>query len=177
MYLWLFCLLGLLLIATASDIRDRRIPNQITYSGIVVALSLAVLAFSPVAVFSALAGFLAAFIFSLLLYLMSGMGGGDVKLLAMVGAFVGWPNIVDVLFYTIVFGVLLAIIYLIITKKMLEMLKGLKTFVQGVFYPGIGVIVPDVNLEIPMAVAISLATLSVIVLRFFYDQSLFSWLM
>jgi len=47
---------------------------------------------------------------------MEGMGGGDVKLLAMIGAFLGWPSIPVVLFVASFIGSILGLT-LILTKK------------------------------------------------------------
>lgn len=70
------------------DMRERRIPNLLTVSGLFVALALRI----PLglgSVWTGLAGAGIALALSLVFFLAGGMGGGDVKFLVAVGAFLG----------------------------------------------------------------------------------------
>lgn len=75
------------------DLAHHIVPNAITYPGIAVGLLLAAAQGRFVDGLLAAAG---AGAFFLLVAILSrgGMGGGDVKLAAMMGAFLGWPSIV-----------------------------------------------------------------------------------
>ena len=93
-----------LLTVSVIDLEHRIIPDQISLSGIVIGLLLA--AFTPVIPFlDSLAGF-ALGGGSLLLVGMAyeavrkqeGIGGGDIKLLAMIGAFTGWQGVLFTIF-------------------------------------------------------------------------------
>lgn len=99
-------LLTLLVVAAAwTDVREHRIPNVLVLSGLVLALLLAHLPGGSVA--RALTGALAGFAMGLPLYWLRAMGAGDVKLMAMAGAFVGGTDaIVACLVIFIVGGVL-----------------------------------------------------------------------
>lgn len=86
----------LLALATASDLRARRIPNRLILCGLAKAgllhASAMWLHLSPMAGahwWSPLAGLLVGSAMLLPVHLLGGMGAGDVKLMAMAGAFVG----------------------------------------------------------------------------------------
>jgi prepilin peptidase CpaA len=116
----IICLAVVLLAAVVFDLRWRRIPNKLVLSGMVLALSLHVLALGqgtrPLAgesVWSALAGLAMGLALMLPPYLMRAMGAGDVKLMAMVGAFVGAPTVVTAVIYTLLAGGLLSLVFML----------------------------------------------------------------
>jgi prepilin peptidase CpaA len=83
-------LLWLVAQAAVTDLALRKIPNVLVLSGLALALGLHLLMGPPWAcVTSWLAGMLAGLLLFLPLYLLRAMAAGDVKLMAMVGAFVG----------------------------------------------------------------------------------------
>jgi prepilin peptidase CpaA len=89
-------LLALLAAAALTDLRSSRIPNVLTFGGATIALCLAFAVPGP-----HFAGALIAAVGALLallpFYALGALGAGDVKLLAMVGAFTGLPLFVSVL--------------------------------------------------------------------------------
>jgi leader peptidase (prepilin peptidase)/N-methyltransferase len=89
-------LFSALLVVTGTDLTHKMIPNVITIPGIVVGL-LGAVTVLPVGVINSVIGlsvgggilWLLAWL-SPYLFGKEGMGGGDIKLLAMIGAFLGW---------------------------------------------------------------------------------------
>jgi len=79
-------LLLLLALATWVDLRTNRVPNAIVLAGILLAFVLAGAAAGPRGLAAAMAGMFVAGGCLLPFYLGRGMGAGDVKLMAMVGA-------------------------------------------------------------------------------------------
>jgi len=83
-------LLCLLVGAALVDIRSHRVPNLISLGGLVIGLGLNIwfLGAGTQGLLAALGGVLVALLVFLPFYAAGGMGAGDVKLMAMVGAFV-----------------------------------------------------------------------------------------
>ena len=112
----LVLLLGL---AMAYDMRGRCIPKVIVYGGATFAIllhaqlpeGLGFVTRTPggIGAVAALAGFVTGVAMFLPLYLMRATGPGDVKLLGMVGAFLGPAVTVGVVLLTFLFGALLTI--------------------------------------------------------------------
>ena len=89
-------LFSALVVVTGTDLTHKMIPNVITLPGMVVGL-LGAVTVLPVGVINSVLGLTVGggilwFLAWLSPYLFGkeGMGGGDIKLLAMVGAFLGW---------------------------------------------------------------------------------------
>jgi prepilin peptidase CpaA len=97
----------LVAIAAGFDVRLRRIPNWLVLTGMVSSLSIQML--SGGANFSTWGfGLLVGFGLFLPLYMVRAMGAGDVKLMAMVGSFVGPLSAFAVVLTTLVAGGILA---------------------------------------------------------------------
>jgi len=96
----------ILLVAAASffDIRKHKIPNWLTIAGVVLAVALNTFLFETVGLWYSLKGLGVAFAVYFILYLLRGMGAGDVKLMAAVGAAVGTYNWLGILFCTALIG-------------------------------------------------------------------------
>ncbi len=103
-------LFALLAAAVWHDVRARRIPNAIVFPGMLLAVLLhALLPAGGLGIVSALGGLAIGLAFLLPMYALRLMGAGDVKLLAMVGAFVGAGQILTVAVLTLLAGGVLAL--------------------------------------------------------------------
>lgn len=101
----LIVLIVLLLVAAAYDIRYRRIPNWLTLSAVVLGFAINFAIGPPEGgVLFALEGFVVAFAIYMFLYLLRAMGAGDVKLMAAVGALVGWERWFGIFLVTAIVG-------------------------------------------------------------------------
>lgn len=79
----------LLLTAVISDVRSARIPNALTYGAIIMGIALNTVLGGAHGAAMALEGMAAGAGLLLLPFILGGMGGGDVKLMAAVGAMMG----------------------------------------------------------------------------------------
>lgn len=77
-------------LAAATDARMNRIPNYLTVPAAVLGLAYHALAPSGAGPLASLAGFGVGFALLLVPWLLGGGGMGDVKLLAALGAWLGW---------------------------------------------------------------------------------------
>lgn len=104
-----------LLLSVWFDQRARRIPNSIVLTGIVCAVFLNSQSVFPSGhgIGVSLLGMLVGFLLFLPLYVLKVVGAGDVKLVAMVGAFVGQYEIVGTVLAVLVAGGGLAIVRMI----------------------------------------------------------------
>lgn len=85
-------LIVMLLIAAAIDLRSRRIPNGLTLTVIGTGLVQAALPWTGITILQSFAGLCVGFALMFALFALGALGGGDVKLMAGVGAWVGaWP--------------------------------------------------------------------------------------
>ena len=106
-------LISLLVIATVTDFRSRRIPNWLTLAGFFLGLLLSVLSAGIPGVFSSIAGAVVGIVIFIPVYALGKMGAGDVKLLAMVGAFLGPVNVLWAALFSLMAGGLLAVGWMI----------------------------------------------------------------
>jgi prepilin peptidase CpaA len=105
-------LIAVVTYAVVTDLRTRRISNRLTYSAAVIGLAINTLAagWSGLAVSSL--GLAVGFGLLLLPFLFGAMGGGDVKLLAAIGAIKGPYFVVVAMIYAGLAGGVLAAGYL-----------------------------------------------------------------
>lgn len=106
-------LCAILAIAAAIDVRTHKIPNWLTYPTIVLGLSFALYNGGSALLANHVIGLLAAGLPFLALFLGGSLGGGDVKLMAGVGAFVGFPLALNALLSSVMVGGLFALLILI----------------------------------------------------------------
>lgn len=116
-------LLVALFVATVTDLRQRRIPNIVTLSTIVLALLVySMHAGLPGLLFS-LKGLGLGFALLLLPHLLGGIGAGDVKLMAAVGAVLGIDHTFFAFLIIAVFGGITALAMLTVRGEMWATLR------------------------------------------------------
>lgn len=136
-------LCSLLLCATWSDCKTFRIPNRLVAFGIAAGLlvnmvSPAVEGLSGSApnvfgLWSALQGMCVGFAILLPFYFMRALGAGDVKLMAMIGAFLGPAALVCIIFTTFLCGGTLSLGLALKRKKFRLLVENLQAMLIAIY--------------------------------------------
>jgi leader peptidase (prepilin peptidase)/N-methyltransferase len=121
-----FIFISSLLVISFIDIDHKIIPDVISLPGIPIGLAasfvLPTMTFKT-SLLGLLAGggilFIVAWTYSLITR-KEGMGGGDIKLLAMIGTFIGWKGVIFTIFAASVAGTLVGITVMLVKGKNLK---------------------------------------------------------
>ncbi|MCJ7782979.1 MAG: prepilin peptidase [Desulfobacterales bacterium] len=122
-YLFYFYYVAALIVITVIDLYHQIIPDVISLPGIGVGL-LASLIIPQINFLDSLIGillgggslFLVATVYQWL-FKREGMGGGDVKLLAMIGAFLGWKTVILTILLSSLIGSITGVIMMVLKGK------------------------------------------------------------
>jgi prepilin peptidase CpaA len=103
-------LLALLAVACGTDLRNRRIPNWLTFTIVLAGL---VQSFTPIGTVGPMGsalGMLSGFGLTFVLFALGALGGGDVKLMAGVGAWIGPGPTLAVFAVTSLIGMVIVLV-------------------------------------------------------------------
>lgn len=101
---------GLSTLAAAQDLRRREIADAFPLAIAAAAVVAIGCGWWPLGWLACLLGVVAGFLLSIPLFLLDGFGGGDVKLIAALGAWFGPVALLGVLFWMAALGGLLAVV-------------------------------------------------------------------
>lgn len=167
-------LAGVLVVAATIDVRSGRIPNWLVFAGAIYAVSYnslfpeyvrdngTLFALGGLAV--GLAAFLPAYLFRVL-------GAGDVKLMAMVGAFLGTRATVGAVLAVLVAGGVLAVGFAVKAGGLTAMLRNVAAMFRGAHLTlatGVGGLVMQATPStgrMPYGLAIAIGTIGYLVLE------------
>jgi prepilin peptidase CpaA len=165
----LIVLTVLLLLATYEDIRSRRIPNKLVLVGILLGFGFNGLLIGGLGWLAAAQGFALGIAVFLPMYLLGAMGAGDVKLMGMVGAFLGPGDLIGAVIATFVAGGVMALVVALWSKQLMIMLHNIKLMLFSSLLrinAGQSPMMNDLPVSVaklPYAVAIMVGTLSYLV--------------
>lgn len=155
----------ILLSATAAgyfDLRWRRIPNWLVATTVLLSLAWHTWLQGWTGLWLSGGGLLAGLGLLLPLYLLRGMGAGDVKLFAAIGAAVTYKQILSVFVIAALIAGVMALVRVLVARAFIATLANiadiLNRFVHGRFSPHPVVGLADENaLAIPFGVSVALA--------------------
>jgi prepilin peptidase CpaA len=109
-------------LAAFFDLRSRRIPNWVSLPGVALGLFLNSFLYGTDGLWYSFKGLALAFAVYFVFYLLRGMGAGDVKLMAAVGAAAGMMNWFGILILTSVVGAFAGIVLVLFKGKLRDTL-------------------------------------------------------
>jgi prepilin peptidase CpaA len=157
----LFLIIG---VCVYWDLKYRRIPNFFTLPTILIGLVLHLIFWGLPGLKSSLIGFLLGLAVLIIPFALGGMGGGDVKFLAAIGAIKGTPFILNAAICSAFAGGVMAICLLLYKGQLFALLKKWVFVMVDMFLPGI-VQMQHIDAEgignqaLPYGVAIGIGTI------------------
>lgn len=164
----IFCLV----LAACMDYRTHRIPNWLVGWGSLLGVVLSWLypPFHQTSAWWPIQGLVMGLALFLPFYLLGVMGAGDVKLMAMVGAFIGPSHVLWAALYTLVAGGVLALVWVLVRGTVGRLVRNLSTLFQLSFIslaqagpPTLQVSAAASAGKLPYAMAIAIGTLTYLV--------------
>lgn len=156
--------LGLATMGAVKDVGGGRIPNWLTYGGLAAALVVRCAAWGWLGVRGGFLGVLVGGGIFYLLFLLGGMGGGDVKLMAAVGAWAGAAQAVAILIGAAIAGGILAVGYMVFRRQVLRTLLNTVELIRHHLtsglqpHPVLNIREPS-SMRVPYGLAIAIGTL------------------
>jgi prepilin peptidase CpaA len=153
-------LAAVLVAASFTELKVGKIYNWLTYPAIAAGLAFGVVDV-PVGgsawdgVVNHALGFGLGFGVLFLAYLLRGMGGGDVKLMGAVGAFLGWPAALYATFYSFLVGAALGLVLMVWRGQTRSVLRRLGVAIRLLPVPGVrpDEAIPPGSLQVPFGLA------------------------
>ncbi len=157
-------LAGIILIAVVFDLRVRRIPNALIIIALAFALTYHVHQSGYIGLIFCLKGFCIGILLLFIPFIMGGIGAGDVKLLAAIGAIKGSVFVFNTFLWMSLWGGAIAVIILISKKQLKETVARLG---KGTILTSLGLVSyndslskEEFSIYYPYGVAIALGVLT-----------------
>lgn len=116
-----------------SEIRKGRIPNKLSYSSVLVGIVCHTIVGGLDGFLSGLIAVALVFGVGIFLAALGWLGGGDVKLLMGVGAFLGLQGLGEISFYAVFAGSALGIVMALFSGYLVDMIVRMFRFLRGIW--------------------------------------------
>ena len=162
-------LLGVLIIAMITDIHGNRIPNWLTLPAIIIGLGINFILAGACGLLFSIEGLILGMGLFIVLYMLGGMGAGDVKLMGVVGTMLGPQMVLWAALYTAIIGGIYALAVIAFHPRTRAIRTALMEMVKGVIYSRSLKYNRPVNEEKPpklcYGVAIAMGTVAAVILK------------
>jgi prepilin peptidase CpaA len=120
------------LISIYTDLKKGKIFNVLTFPFFFGGFIFNFITKGTEGIFSSFLGFLVCFIPFYMFFWLGGVGGGDVKLMAGIGSWVGYPDAFYFLFFTAISGLVISLIFSVFKGRIKNLLRGIVRESKGV---------------------------------------------
>lgn len=156
--------LAVVIVATVTDLRSRRIPNWLVVPFLLAGLLMSAITHGWSGLGQSLLGVLAAFLTMGIFCYLGGLGMGDLKLCAAIGAWVGPTQLFVALIMTSIAGGIMALCWMIAGGFMTETLGRMGSLLKGFANNGLKphatiVLSNPAGRKMPYAPAIAIGTI------------------
>ena len=127
-------LILILLICFITDIKVQKIYNKVIFPSLAAAIIFHISFYGYNGLKLSLAGFVTGLCILLIPYFLGGIGAGDVKLLALIGAIKGSIFVMNTAIYMALIGGAIAIIIIMMHKETISFIKALFLWVASFFH-------------------------------------------
>ncbi|CAH0216196.1 hypothetical protein SRABI118_02108 [Massilia sp. Bi118] len=156
------CLLLLVSVAAVNDVATRRIPNRLLLASLACAFLLRLLSPHPgSSLLDALGGMATGLALFLPFYMLRGMAAGDVKMIAVVGAFTGPNDVFEIAVLSWCAGGAMALLLVLVNRRLVLVIGNLGRMLRGALTPGMGIVAPTEQTSagsMPYGLAIAFGT-------------------
>jgi prepilin peptidase CpaA len=165
-------LIALLFTAAIIDVRHRRIPNWLTFGLLCSGLITSAIFSAPLTWSESLKGIAAGASVPLVLFTLGALGGGDVKLMAGVGAWLGAPAALAVFVIQCLVGLVLVLTQAVAQGRTRALFRNTTLLACAITQRGVVATAADgrdfatVDRPLPYAVPVAVATTIVLLMRF-----------
>lgn len=111
------------IIAAFYDIKEKRIPNILTFPTILTGILLNTIFNGFQGLTYSIIGFFTGMALFFIPFALGAMGAGDVKLMGAIGSLMGWRFAVFATLFSAIAGLFVVIVYLIYQRKLFYLLK------------------------------------------------------
>ncbi len=165
-----FILIVFILIAAGADIATQKIPNWSLFVITVSGLSWNYFFADGLSLLESSTGLIVGLFLMLPGYVFTGMGAGDVKLMAAIGSVVGVDSVLNVALYSYIAILVMAVVFITVKGGLVKLLLRYKALIYGLFAGKWSYQKPDnsdiASYPLPLAPAIALSTFYVLYPKF-----------
>jgi len=126
-------IVAILIICMVTDILHRKIFNKVIFPSLIVALIFNLIGFGFQGIQIYAFGFLAGFGIFLIPFILNWIGAGDLKLVALIGAFKGFEFAIYASLIIAVIGAICSLLYVIKNKEFKTTMVKIGYFLSGFF--------------------------------------------
>jgi prepilin peptidase CpaA len=151
------------MVATVTDLHSRRIPNWIVFPLLFGGIAVSIFGDTSVTFGQSMAGFSVGLGIAGALWWLGGLGAGDMKLVAAIGAWIGPDQLLVALLVTGLFGGVMAVLWALCYRRLIECVRGtgelFSTWRTGIRPQAQFTLANPAKLKMPYAPAIAVGTI------------------